>query len=67
MWCCAADAVPVTVDLQGNVTGTWKDDDWLEVSGTAQFPKGKDGHVTPVIKVDSITPTQEPDEPYLSP
>jgi uncharacterized repeat protein (TIGR03943 family) len=67
MWCCAADAVPVTVDLQGNTIGTWKDDDWLQVIGTAQFVAGKGGHVTPVIKVDSIAPTQEPDEPYLSP
>jgi uncharacterized repeat protein (TIGR03943 family) len=67
MWCCAADAVPVTIDLQGNTTGAWKDVDWLAVTGTAQFVTGKDGKVTPVIKVDSIAPTQEPDEPYLSP
>ena len=67
MWCCAADAVPATVDLNGTVQGNWKDDDWLEVTGTAQFLPGKDGKVTPVIKVDSIVPTQEPDEPYLSP
>jgi putative membrane protein len=67
MWCCAADIQPVEVDLTGNTTGKWKDDDWLEVTGTAEFPVGKDGKVTPVIKADSITPTQEPDEPYLSP
>ena len=67
MWCCAADAVPLTVDLQGDVKGTFKDEDWLQVTGTAQFISGKDGKVAPVIKVDSITPTQEPDEPYLSP
>jgi uncharacterized repeat protein (TIGR03943 family) len=67
MWCCAADAVPVTVELQGNVKGTFKDDDWLEVTGTAQFPTGKDGKATAVINVDTVTPTQEPDEPFLSP
>jgi len=67
MWCCAADAVPVTVELQGNVKGPFKDDDWLEVTGTAQFPAGKDGKAAPVINVDTIVPTQEPDEPYLSP
>ena len=67
MWCCAADAVPATVDLQGDVKGTWKDEDWLAITGTAQFPTGKDGKSIPIIKVDSITPTQEPDEPFLSP
>jgi len=67
MWCCAADAVPVTVDLKGSIKGTFQRDDWLEVTGTAQFPAGKDGKTTPVINVDTITPTQEPDEPYLSP
>jgi uncharacterized repeat protein (TIGR03943 family) len=66
MWCCAADAVPATVDLHGDVKGPWKDDDWLEVDGTAEFPF-KDGHLVPDIKVDTISPTQEPDEPYLSP
>jgi uncharacterized repeat protein (TIGR03943 family) len=67
MWCCAADAVPVTVDLQGSVKSTGKDDDWLQVTGTAQFVTGKDGKVAPVIHVDSVTPAPEPDEPYLSP
>ncbi len=67
MWCCAADAVPATVELQGDVKGPFKDDDWLAITGTAQFPAGKDGKSTPVIHVDSVAPTQEPDEPYLSP
>ncbi len=67
MWCCAADAVPATVELQGDVKGAFKDDDWLAITGTAQFPAGKDGKATPVIHVDSVAPTQEPDEPYLSP
>jgi putative membrane protein len=66
MWCCAADAVPATVELGGNVSGNWKDDQWLEITGTAQFPSTL-GHVAPRIDVESIKPTQEPDEPYLSP
>jgi putative membrane protein len=66
MWCCAADAVPASVELSGNVSGDWKDSQWLEVVGTAQFPSTL-GHVVPQIDVESITPTQEPDEPYLSP
>jgi uncharacterized repeat protein (TIGR03943 family) len=66
MWCCAADIQPVSVDLTGNVSGDWKDTDWLEVTGKARFPI-ENGHVVPTIDVESITPTQEPDEPYLSP
>jgi uncharacterized repeat protein (TIGR03943 family) len=66
MWCCAADAQPASVQLSGNVTGNWKETDWLEVVGTARFPSTL-GHVIPQIEVDTIQPTQEPDEPFLSP
>jgi len=66
MWCCAADAQPASVELSGNVSGDWKDTHWLEIVGTAQFPSTL-GHVVPRIDVESIKPTQEPDEPYLSP
>jgi uncharacterized repeat protein (TIGR03943 family) len=66
MWCCAADAQPASVELGGNISGNWKDTQWLEVVGTVEFPSTL-GHVVPRIDVDSITPTQEPDEPYLSP
>ena len=66
MWCCAADAQPATVELTGNVGSNWKSDEWLQITGTAQFPSTL-GHVTPRIDVDSIAPTQEPDEPFLSP
>jgi len=66
MWCCAADAMPAAVELSGNTSGNWKGDEWLEVVGTAHFLSTL-GHVVPQIAVDTITPTQEPDEPYLSP
>jgi uncharacterized repeat protein (TIGR03943 family) len=66
MWCCAADAQPASVELGGNTSGDWKETQWLEVIGTAHFPSTL-GHVVPRIEVESITPTQEPDEPYLSP
>jgi uncharacterized repeat protein (TIGR03943 family) len=66
MWCCAADAQPVSVALKGDFPGTYKDDQWFEIVGTAQFPSTM-GQVVPEIDVDSIKPTQEPDEPYLSP
>jgi putative membrane protein len=66
MWCCAADAQPAAVELSGNTSGNWKDTQWLEVIGTAHFPSTL-GHIVPQIEVETITPTQEPDEPYLSP
>ena len=66
MWCCAADAQPVSVELGGNLSGNWKDTQWLEIIGTAQFPSTL-GHVIPKIDVTSIKPCPEPDEPYLSP
>ena len=66
MWCCAADIMPVSVELTGNTSGNWKDSQWIEVTGKARFPSTL-GHVIPTIEVDSIKPTDEPDEPYLSP
>jgi uncharacterized repeat protein (TIGR03943 family) len=30
MWCCAADAKPVSVELNGNFATDWKSDQWLE-------------------------------------
>jgi uncharacterized repeat protein (TIGR03943 family) len=66
MWCCAADAQPVAVDLTGNTSGNWKESDWLEVTGTAHFTSVL-GQMRASIDVESIKPTQEPDEPYLSP
>jgi uncharacterized repeat protein (TIGR03943 family) len=66
MWCCAADAQPVSVQLSGNVSGAFKDSQWYAVVGTARFPSTL-GQVLPQIEVDTIQPVQEPDEPYLSP
>ncbi|HUB67388.1 MAG TPA: TIGR03943 family protein [Candidatus Methylacidiphilales bacterium] len=66
MWCCAADAKPVSVELSGNLAGGWKNDQWIEVTGTAQFPSTL-GHAIPQIAVDGVKATNEPDEPYLSP
>jgi uncharacterized repeat protein (TIGR03943 family) len=67
MWCCAADAQPASVELSGsNLAGPFKDDQWYEITGTAQFPSTL-GQVVPRIDVATIKPTVEPDEPYLSP
>jgi uncharacterized repeat protein (TIGR03943 family) len=67
MWCCAADVIPVSVELSGNTSGNWKEGQWLEITGTAQFPSTPGHDVAPRIDVEGIKPTSEPDEPYLSP
>jgi uncharacterized repeat protein (TIGR03943 family) len=66
MWCCAADAAPSSVNLTGELGGPWKDQQWLDVTGTATFPATM-GQVIPQITVTSVKKTAEPDEPFLSP
>jgi uncharacterized repeat protein (TIGR03943 family) len=67
MWCCAADAQPASVELTGDKFPTnATDSQFYEVIGKARFPSTL-GHAVPTIEVDSIQPTAEPDEPYLSP
>jgi uncharacterized repeat protein (TIGR03943 family) len=66
LWCCAADAQPAAVQMDGSLGGPWKDQQWLEVVGTARFPSTL-GHVMPKIEVQSAKATDEPDEPFLSP
>jgi uncharacterized repeat protein (TIGR03943 family) len=66
MWCCAADAAPSSVNLTGELGGPWKDQQWLDVTGTATFPATM-GQVIPQINVTRVTKTDEPDEPFLSP
>lgn len=70
MWCCAADAMPVSVTVNGQTAGaaaiTNKESPWAEVVGTVTFPSTL-GHIVPQIEADSVQPAKEPDEPYLSP
>ena len=66
MWCCAADAQPASVALKGDLGGSWKDQQWLDVIGNAHFPTSL-GQVVPQIDVTSVKKTDEPDEPFLSP
>jgi uncharacterized repeat protein (TIGR03943 family) len=66
MWCCAADAAPASVNMTGQVGGPWKDQQWLDITGTAHFPATM-GQAIPQIDVTSAKRTDEPDEPFLSP
>ena len=59
VFCCAADAMSVHVALAGSdlpAAGTW-----VEVSGMWDG----DDPLRPVVEVATITPTEQPDNPYL--
>jgi uncharacterized repeat protein (TIGR03943 family) len=63
--CCAADAVPVSVVVDGD-RGTLQADQWIEVIGTwgppAMHPDG--GYPEPVIVPEAVRPIQPPADPY---
>lgn len=59
--CCAADAIPYSVDVDGTeVEGTFSQDTWLDVKGALER-RGQDL----VVVAESIVETQEPEDPYL--
>jgi uncharacterized repeat protein (TIGR03943 family) len=60
--CCAADAIPYTVSVEGSEAGggEYSNDTWLTVKGTLER-EGKDL----VVAAESITKSEEPDDPYL--
>ena len=68
--CCAADGRPVKLDLTGpGAASLPPEGEWVEVEGrwTAGMEDPVDGLSPPVtvLEVSSVTPAQEPEEPYL--
>ncbi|SOE02239.1 TIGR03943 family putative permease subunit [Blastococcus haudaquaticus] len=65
--CCAADAVPVSVVVDGNRQGV-APGEWVEVVGTWSPPAAhpSDGYPEPVIEARSVTPIPAPVNPYES-
>lgn len=62
--CCAADAQPLAVRVE-TATGTKLPlMAWAKVCGKISFIK-KAGGTIPVVKAESVTPIEKPDEPYL--
>lgn len=63
--CCAADAVPVSVVVDGD-RGSLQADQWVEVIGTwgppAMHPDG--GYPEPVIVPEAVRPIEPPASPY---
>jgi uncharacterized repeat protein (TIGR03943 family) len=63
--CCAADATPVKVKLDGGEAGQYAPDTWLEVRGEVQSGTANEANgYAPTFVVAQITPVQAPPDPY---
>jgi uncharacterized repeat protein (TIGR03943 family) len=64
--CCAADAYAVGMIVQPPAGTSVKQDEWLQVKGPVEVVSF-DGHNSPLIRAETITPVSQPDQPYLYP
>lgn len=64
MSCCAADARPAGVLVESASPTSDLEMAWVKVIGIATFPM-EGGRAAPVIRADSITVTEAPEEPFL--
>jgi uncharacterized repeat protein (TIGR03943 family) len=65
IFCCAADAFPVKVELVGGDLSRFADDSWVEV--VAELVPGSSteaNHRVPSATVASVVPVPEPADPY---
>ncbi|WP_436495372.1 TIGR03943 family putative permease subunit [Actinokineospora sp. HUAS TT18] len=63
--CCAADAFPVKVKLDGPGVGGLKNDTWLEVTGQVQPGTAtKDTDYVPSFTVSDMVQIPQPENPY---
>lgn len=63
--CCAADAFPVKVRLDGGGAGTLAGDTWVRVRGVVQpgTARKETGYV-PTLTVSALDEIEEPEDPY---
>ncbi|HEX9333274.1 MAG TPA: TIGR03943 family protein [Anaerolineales bacterium] len=64
--CCAADAYAVGMIVEPPAGTSIKQDEWLQVKGPVEVVSF-DGHNSPLIRAETITPVSQPDQPYLYP
>ncbi len=64
--CCAADAYAVGMIVEPAAGISVKQDDWVQIRGTVEVVSF-DGHNSPLIHAETITPIPQPDQPYLYP
>lgn len=65
--CCAADARPVKIGLDGALPAGLEPDQWVEIIGVYSPRQGRDeinGALVPYIEVESITGIPTPDNEY---
>jgi len=63
IWCCVADAYPVTVLIETDQAGEFENDDWVSVTGTVTMTTVADtSYIYPIIKADHVEkiPAQKP-------
>jgi uncharacterized repeat protein (TIGR03943 family) len=63
--CCAADATPVKVKLDGGQTEQYPPDTWLQVRGEVQPGTANEGNgYSPTFAVSQADQVQQPPDPY---
>lgn len=64
--CCVADATAIGMLVQSEQAASLKNDSWVRVTGKLDVGEFA-GEKVPVIRPDKVTPTDQPDNPYLYP
>jgi uncharacterized repeat protein (TIGR03943 family) len=64
--CCVADATAIGMLVQSASAASLKDDGWVRVTGKLAVGEFA-GEQIPIIVPDQITPTEQPENPYLYP
>jgi uncharacterized repeat protein (TIGR03943 family) len=62
--CCAADARPMAVPVQGKIPETLPEMGWVKVKGKATFPV-EGGRRAAVIVADQVEETEPPEETFI--
>lgn len=62
--CCAADARPVAVTVEGSRPENVAEMSWVKVTGKATFPL-EGGRRVPVVMADHVTPADPPEESFI--
>jgi putative membrane protein len=62
--CCAADAMPAAILLEGELPQNCPDDTWLKAEGTLKLEKRNDSDVVR-LELDRATKLPRPENPYL--
>jgi putative membrane protein len=62
--CCAADALPLAIALDGDSSAAFAKDQWVQVEGIFKL-QHSDGKPFPMVSKPQIRPVEAPSMPYL--